>query len=98
MIKLSEEWVTEVARRAADDEDAWYAARPTWLDLEDEPSAIVEGAKTAAERDKRWAARFPGLAKRRPRSDIRSWREACAKQTAPVFPLFNLPHTRSGDK
>jgi hypothetical protein len=42
MIELSEEWLAEAARQAADDEDAWLAARPTWLDLEDEPSAIVE--------------------------------------------------------
>ena len=88
MIELSEEWLTETARRAADEEDAWYAARPTWLDLEDEPSAIVEGSRTDAEADKRWAARFPALAKRRSRSEIRSWREAGAKQTTPVFPLF----------
>ena len=88
MIELSEEWLNDAARRAADEEDAWYAAPPTWLDLEDEPSAIVEGSTTAAEADKRWATRFPALAKRRSRSDIQRWREAGAKQAAPVFPLF----------
>lgn len=91
MIELSTEWLTETARRAADEEDAWYAARPTWLDLEDEPSAIVQGSKTAAEADKCWAARFPALAKRHTRSDLRHWRETGAKQTAPVFPLFGAP-------
>jgi hypothetical protein len=87
MIELSEEWLTETARRAADEEDAWLADPPTWLDLEDEPSAIIDEPKAAVEADKRWAARFPSLAKRRPRSDIQRWREACARQTAPVFPL-----------
>lgn len=53
MIELSEEWLNDVARRADDEEEAWYAARPTWLDLEDEPSAIVEGSRTATEADKR---------------------------------------------
>ena len=54
MIELSAEWLTEVARRAADDEDAWCAAHPTWLALDDEPSAAVVGRSTsAAESDKR---------------------------------------------
>jgi hypothetical protein len=95
MIELSEEWLAETARQAADDEDAWYAARPTWLDLEDEPSAIIEGSRTAANADKRWATKFPVLAKHRSRFDIRSWRDAGARQTAPVFPLFATVKRRS---
>lgn len=89
MIELSEEWLAGAARQAADDEDAWYAARPKWLDLEDEPSAIVEGTRTAAEADRHWVAKFPVLAKHRSRFDIWSWREAGVRQPATVFPLFN---------
>lgn len=95
MIKLSSEWLTETARRAADEEDAWYANRPTWLDLEDEPSAIVEGSRTAAEADVHWAAKFPVLAKHRSRFDICSWREAGVRQPATVFPLFTAVKKRS---
>ena len=94
MIELSEEWLTEAARRSADDEDAWYAARPAWLNLEDEPSAIIDEPASPAEADKRWATRFRGLAKHRTRSDIRRWREAGARQTMLVFPLFSAA-TRS---
>jgi hypothetical protein len=95
MIELSEEWLNDVARRAADEEEEWSANRPTWLDLEDEPSALVEGSRTAAEAATRWAAKFPALAKHRPHSDIRSWREAGARQPVPVFPLFTAVKQRS---
>ena len=95
MIELSEEWLNDVARRAADEEEAWDAARPTWLDLEDEPSAIIEGSRTAVDTDKCWAAKFPALARRRSRADIRSWCEAAARQPAPVFPLFTAVKQRS---
>jgi hypothetical protein len=91
MIELSEEWLTEAAQRAADDEDAWRAGRLTWLALEDEPSATTEGHSSTTEADKRWAARFPALAKRHPRSDLRRWREAGARQNAHVFPIFATP-------
>jgi hypothetical protein len=40
MIELSSEWLTEVARQASDDDEAWCAARPAWLALDEEPSAV----------------------------------------------------------
>jgi hypothetical protein len=88
MIELSEEWLNDVARRAADDEEAWCSGRPAWLGLEDEPSAIIDEPASATEADRRWAARFPALAKRRSRADMRRWREVGARQPALVFPLF----------
>lgn len=95
MIELSEEWLAQAARQAADDEDAWYAARPKWLDLEDELSAIPEGTRTATEADRAWVAKFPALAKHRSRFDISRWREAGVRQTATVFPLFTAVKQRS---
>ena len=88
MIELSSEWLTEAARQAADEEDAWCAARPSWLALDDELSAVVEPSVNTAAADHRWAKRFKGLAKHRSPSDMRRWREASARQTAPVFPFF----------
>src|SRR5436190_23811354 len=95
MIELSVEWLTNAARRAAEDEDAWCATRPAWLGLDDEPSALVEDPASVAESDKRWAARFRGLARHRARADIRRRREAGAGQTTQVFPLFGATTRRS---
>lgn len=88
MIELSEEWLAEAARRAAEEEDAWIAARPRWLTLEDERSPLIGRPTSVDDADKRWAARFPALAKHRARSDIQRWREVGARQDAPVFPIF----------
>jgi hypothetical protein len=41
-IELSEAWLTETARRSADEEEEWCVDPPKWLDLDDEPSAVVE--------------------------------------------------------
>jgi hypothetical protein len=60
-----------------------------WLALPDEPSAIIESKSSAAlESDERWAARFPALAKHRPRADLQRWREAGARQNTLIFPIF----------
>jgi hypothetical protein len=51
MIHLSTELLTEVARQAANDDDAWYAARPTWLALDETFAVSEETSLGAHERD-----------------------------------------------